>query len=1191
MAPFKRQRQPKMTTQALLDFDLGESSSDSDFQPSKDDEDDDDDDGGDNSSASSSDDDDDDEEDDDEDNDDKCDTDDSTLQLKQLLAESTEDIKEDDEKKKTTTSTTTNKQTAAAEELVNGVDNIESVLRKLDAKPVTITKTPLKPICCVCLGDRSDDSNEIVECDGCGVSVHEGCYGVSDNNSISSTNSTCSTEPWFCEACRAGVSEPTCELCPNKGGIYKETDVGKWVHLVCALYVPGVAFGEVDQLSCVTLFEMQYSKWGAKVCSLCDDARFSRTGVCIGCDAGMCKNYFHVTCAQAAGFLTEAHHEDTDAADPFYAHCKVHSEKELIRKRKRNYHTFRMNMEEKQREKALHKLDDPCPAQMRINRKLQKYQVKYANHKQARPEPWVPTQKMSRMITTSASACRRLLAKAKVMDVDVDLMEEQDMQIQSLTDIRKKWHIAPAFSVEFVAYYIDRISRTKELKEQLTDMVSRNSTLTKEQGHLRSEYDGLLDKNKELKAKHESLINSISQMQTHINSLCPNKNMPNPLNIGRPVSEDQAKTCTPPYRPISVPTAAALKMGVGFPLARLGHPNTKGDNNRLLSTQAMNSPNLACNSTPIKGFSPSFLSQKQKASSIPHHLSTTPPVETHNCGICKKSTDQHLLAKCDTCKLYYHLGCLNPPLTRHPKKSKLYGWQCSECDKSDQSDGVPELPKGPRKSRTRFNKDGIIVPVARSCTPPPAQCNEDTSSSTQHLKNTNSDSTAGPPPAKRRSLDNQIANSLISPTPSSSSFKKLLNKSLPNVIEMSTTDTSEQNLIGCNNNNNNNNNDSSDSITPKLSKKSKLSLNYSKSLATQQDSHLPTNKQQQGIVNKEKHVLKPAKARLENTHPSPLLTPLPNDEEPLELIKAPKSSTPIPAVADPDPLSLPCASTSSSTTTIITPNNNNSNPTSTEDALIGADVNSKQSRKQKRKDKHRNKHNLSSDTERSINKEHKRKRKKKQHDMEAPQDTMAGIPKIKIKFKTLPLPGEDTPEAKFFYVSADMVRSADEASRPGSVETIEDMAPAILPDDPIPSNLKHNTTPTRPHSVNTSTTTIKTTTNSPGTISNTTLSPIKTSPRKSSPRKSKMARTSLGARTSMGGSAARSKNTSQQSSNQVLSCCVCQTNGTSTNMVTCDECRKHYHFTCLDPPLKKSPKIRGYSWHCADCDPTDDEKH
>lgn len=48
-------------------------------------------------------------------------------------------------------------------------------------------------------------------------------------------------------------------------------------------------------------------------------------------------------------------------------------------------------------------------------------------------------------------------------------------------------------------------------------------------------------------------------------------------------------------------------------------------------------------------------------------------------------------------------------------------------------------------------------------------------------------------------------------------------------------------------------------------------------------------------------------------------------------------------------------------------------------------------------------------------------------------------------------------------------------------------------------------------------------------------------------------------------------------------CCI---DGTSINLVRCDECRKGFHFHCLEPPLKKTPKKRGYSWHCADCDPT-----
>ena len=73
--------------------------------------------------------------------------------------------------------------------------------------------------------------------------------------SFSSTDSLSQSAPWFCEACSAGIEDPSCELCPNKGGIFKETDVGKWVHLVCALYVPGVAFGEV---SIITISKIKF---------------------------------------------------------------------------------------------------------------------------------------------------------------------------------------------------------------------------------------------------------------------------------------------------------------------------------------------------------------------------------------------------------------------------------------------------------------------------------------------------------------------------------------------------------------------------------------------------------------------------------------------------------------------------------------------------------------------------------------------------------------------------------------------------------------------------------------------------------------------------------------------------------------------------------------------------------------------
>ena len=51
-----------------------------------------------------------------------------------------------------------------------------------DGSSSSNNKPPPK-VCGICLGTHSDHTNEIVECDGCGVSVHEACYGIQVNMS------------------------------------------------------------------------------------------------------------------------------------------------------------------------------------------------------------------------------------------------------------------------------------------------------------------------------------------------------------------------------------------------------------------------------------------------------------------------------------------------------------------------------------------------------------------------------------------------------------------------------------------------------------------------------------------------------------------------------------------------------------------------------------------------------------------------------------------------------------------------------------------------------------------------------------------------------------------------------------------------------------------------------------------------
>jgi len=71
-----------------------------------------------------------------------------------------------------------------ADPLLSGKDNAGLTVGDIieQARQQALKGVPLDEklsemlICCGCLGDRSDDINEIVECDGCGVTVHEGTH-------------------------------------------------------------------------------------------------------------------------------------------------------------------------------------------------------------------------------------------------------------------------------------------------------------------------------------------------------------------------------------------------------------------------------------------------------------------------------------------------------------------------------------------------------------------------------------------------------------------------------------------------------------------------------------------------------------------------------------------------------------------------------------------------------------------------------------------------------------------------------------------------------------------------------------------------------------------------------------------------------------------------------------------------------
>ena len=54
-----------------------------------------------------------------------------------------------------------------------------------------------------------------------------------------------------------------CELCPNTGGAYMQTDTDKWVHVSCAVWMPGVCFaGWEDDYYVSAAPELEEPVWG-----------------------------------------------------------------------------------------------------------------------------------------------------------------------------------------------------------------------------------------------------------------------------------------------------------------------------------------------------------------------------------------------------------------------------------------------------------------------------------------------------------------------------------------------------------------------------------------------------------------------------------------------------------------------------------------------------------------------------------------------------------------------------------------------------------------------------------------------------------------------------------------------------------------------------------------------------------------
>ncbi|OAF68631.1 Bromodomain and PHD finger-containing protein 1 [Intoshia linei] len=150
-------------------------------------------------------------------------------------------------------------------------------------------------VCCICLDGTCENHNFILFCDMCNIAVHQECYGVPY---IPAGN-------WWCRRCLLSPSNAVqCQLCPNTGGALKPTMDGRWMHVICVLWIPEFTFGNAVFFEPVVEAKKMSTKFIKQECYICNK---KNVGVYIQCDRRKrdrirrCSNFYHVTCAQLVG--------------------------------------------------------------------------------------------------------------------------------------------------------------------------------------------------------------------------------------------------------------------------------------------------------------------------------------------------------------------------------------------------------------------------------------------------------------------------------------------------------------------------------------------------------------------------------------------------------------------------------------------------------------------------------------------------------------------------------------------------------------------------------------------------------------------------------------------------------------------------------------------------------------------------
>uniref|UniRef100_A0A0K0DBU9 PHD-type domain-containing protein n=1 Tax=Angiostrongylus cantonensis TaxID=6313 RepID=A0A0K0DBU9_ANGCA len=177
-------------------------------------------------------------------------------------------------------------------------------------------------VCCVCGDGDVNNVNQIIYCDMCNIAVHQDCYGVP----------YIPEGQWLCRRCKLSPSAHVeCCLCPNTSGAFKQTSDGRWAHVICAIWLNEVHFGNLVFLEPIEGVDASLERRCKLKCLVSVTLFRKKMGACLQCSTRSCLKAFHVTCAQQSGMTMKIENNfDPDNAEMMdvqrFVYCHLHAD-------------------------------------------------------------------------------------------------------------------------------------------------------------------------------------------------------------------------------------------------------------------------------------------------------------------------------------------------------------------------------------------------------------------------------------------------------------------------------------------------------------------------------------------------------------------------------------------------------------------------------------------------------------------------------------------------------------------------------------------------------------------------------------------------------------------------------------------------------------------------------------------------